>query len=63
MRRIAFLVTDKQADENTHVVIMALTREYAKSHASHILGHDPDQYEITPLTRFGEDVFVMGTLK
>lgn len=58
MKRQAWLVTLGVE----HVIIMAVTREYAKSHASRILSHDPDTYIVTPLTNPGEEVYIMGVL-
>lgn len=39
-----------------HVVLSALNREYAKSKSQEILGGDPDEYTVTPLTNEGDRV-------
>lgn len=36
-----------------NVIVPATTREYAKSHASHILGGNPDDYIVDPITKHG----------
>ena len=44
-----------------NVIVEAKTREYAKSHASHILGGDPDKYIVDPITNVGSrTVFLLG---
>lgn len=57
---VVFLVYNPgQHIEN--VIVEARTREYAKSHASHILGGDPDKYVVDPITKAGSrTVFLLG---
>lgn len=44
-----------------HVIVEAKDREFAKSHASHILGGDPDQYIVTPIVEdASRTVFLLG---
>jgi hypothetical protein len=40
----------------TAVIVMATTREFAKSHTQPLLGGDPDKYEVEPITSIGEPV-------
>jgi hypothetical protein len=40
----------------TAVIVIASTREFAKSHSQPVLGGDPDLYEVTPLTAVGEPI-------
>jgi hypothetical protein len=57
---IVFLVYNPgQFIEN--VIVEARNREYAKSHASHILGGDPEKYIVEPITKSGSrTVFLLG---
>lgn len=44
-----------------NVIVEARDREYAKSYASHILGGDPDEYVVDPITKNGsKTVFLIG---
>jgi hypothetical protein len=44
-----------------NVIVEATSRDFAKSHASHILGGDPDQYVVDPITKNGSrTVFLLG---
>lgn len=52
INKIVFLVS-RPNQYIEHVIIVARDREFAKSHASHILGGDPDHYVVTPLTSPG----------
>lgn len=49
---IWFLVRRNQAS----VITNAHDRESAKKHAAKYLFHNPDEYEVTPITRAGETV-------
>jgi hypothetical protein len=40
----------------TAVIVMAIDREFAKSHSQPLLGGNPDDYEVTPITEIGEPV-------
>jgi hypothetical protein len=55
-RRAVFRVRRTDAYLMTAVIVMATSREFAKSHAQPALGGDPDLYEVTPITEFGEPV-------
>ena len=55
-----FLVALK-AQHTKNAILEAQDREYAKRYARHILGGDPDQYEVTPVTEPGSHtVFLLG---
>lgn len=52
MERIIFIVSRPgQIIEN--VIVAARDRDFAKSHASHILGGNPDHYVVDPITKHG----------
>jgi hypothetical protein len=44
-----------------NVIVDATNQEFAKSHASHILGGDPDKYIVDPITHHASrTVFLLG---
>ena len=58
--KIIFLV-HRPGQYIENVIVDARDREFAKSHASHILGGDPDKYVVEPITRPGSrTVFLLG---
>lgn len=56
VRRALFRVRRTDAYLMTAVIVMATTREFAKSHSQPLLGGDPDKYEVEPITEFGEPI-------
>lgn len=57
---IVFLV-HKPGQYIENVIVEARNRDFAKSHASHILGGDPDTYVVDPITKNGSrTVFLLG---
>lgn len=60
IEKILFLVK-RPGQYIDNVIVDATDREYAKRHAKHILGGNPDQYIVTPLTEPGERIaFLLG---
>jgi len=55
-RRVVWRVRPTDAYLVTTVIVMASTREFAKSYAQPIIGGDPDTYEVEPITEPGESV-------
>jgi len=44
-----------------NVIVEAVSREFAKSHASYVLGGNPDEYVVNPVTKAGErTLFLVG---
>jgi len=56
VRSAVWRIRPKDAYLVTAVIVMAATREFAKSYAQPILGGDPDNYEVEPITEIGEPV-------
>jgi len=52
VEKIIFLVK-RPGGYIANVIVAAVDRDFAKSHASHILGGDPENYVVEPLTERG----------
>lgn len=62
---ITFLVTriDGYDNRTSHCITRGPHREAAKSFAALTIGGNPDNYIVIPLTKPGEDVWLVGIFK
>jgi hypothetical protein len=59
VRRALWRVRRTDAYLMTAVIVMATSREFARSHSQPSLGGNPDTYEVEPITLFGEPILFL----